>query len=67
MQFTVTVKISDKPNSNKSFSDKEDFKGMEEEFDIQEFSTEVEELVNKSYERFLKAKKKETDDSEVGE
>ena len=67
MQFTVTVKISDKPNSNKSFSDKEDFKGMEEEFDIQEFSTEVEELVNKSYERFLKAKKKEIDDSEVGE
>lgn len=67
MQFTVTVKISDKPDSNKSYSDKEEFKGLMSEFDMDDFSFEVENLVQGSYERFLKTKKKseETDETEA--
>ena len=64
MQFTVTVKISDKPDSNKSYSDKEDFKGLMSEFDITDFSLEVENLVKGSYERFLKTKKKKSENSD---
>lgn len=68
MQFTVTVKISDKPDSNKSYSDKEEFKGLVSEFDMDDFSLEIENLVKDSYERFLKTKKKkseETDETEA--
>ena len=68
MQFTVTVKISDKPDSNKSYSDKEDFKGFTSEFDVDEFATAVQELVTSSYEKFLKTKKKQseaTDETEA--
>ena len=62
MQFTVTVKISDKPDSNKSYSDKEDFKGLTSEFDVDEFATAVQELVTSSYEKFLKTKKKKSEE-----
>ena len=59
MKATFSIKFSDSPDSNKSFSDKKDFKGMTSEFDIDDFSDNAHELIHESFEKFLQATKKE--------
>ena len=59
MKATVSIKFSDAPDSNKSFSDREEFKGLESEFDIEVFSENSHDLIIESYEKFLEVTKKE--------
>lgn len=54
MEITVTVKINNKPNSDKSISNKEVFKGRLEEFDKDSFSEKVDSLVTETFENFKK-------------